>query len=119
MIDTDIMYTQNSKKSFTAYKLKGRLLAIMTVIGTVGFILFMTQFYSTDRQPKIEFSLASELGKGLYIEGTAAPTVSNKQKKDIYAIVFDAGSTGSRVHVYKFQTNPGLYCTIIKLLVVQ
>ncbi|XP_060562240.1 ectonucleoside triphosphate diphosphohydrolase 5-like [Ruditapes philippinarum] len=106
MIDTDIMYTQNSKKSFTAYKLKGRLLAIMTVIGTVGFILFMTQFYSTDRQPKIEFSLASELGKGLYIEGTAAPTVSNKQKKDIYAIVFDAGSTGSRVHVYKFQTSP-------------
>lgn len=39
---------------------------------------------------------------------TTSPGLTSKNDKDVYAIVFDAGSTGSRVHVFKFKILPGM-----------
>lgn len=101
-------------KVMTMYQLRGRIVAVMVVIGVMGFILFATQFYGTDRNSVTDFALPSLFNKGGYrFDGTqtVSPAV-NKTGQDesssIYAIVFDGGSTGSRVHIFHFHVSqPG------------
>ena len=100
----------------TMYQLRGRVIALVIIIMIVAFVLFVTQFYGTDRNSVTDFNIPSLIKDGYRFDGTPTPIPSRTKDEpsNIYAIVFDGGSTGSRLHIFHFRvSHPGkkLYTT--------
>jgi hypothetical protein len=62
----------------------------------VAALLCLAYFYLGTLAPQLDHSVPSALGNA-----------SGNAEDHVYGIIFDAGSSGSRVHVYEFEKTPG------------